>query len=143
MAGTPPGFDAASVRAGLHQAMQFGISEAEIPTFVMPAPDPVTGDDRGVPWDIDAAVSRPARQEIQVLCALEYQPQVTATQGDLADRQPARITITILDEEYEQIKGFDYLKIGGRKFTYKSTYPSLGLGTVVVWQIRCESVDVG
>lgn len=141
------GFDAAEVRAGLHLAMQVGLPTdvADQPTFVFPAQF-VTGqpsDPEGTPYAWDAPRTRAgADTTFQVPCAIEYVDGEGKIEnfGVIA---PSRVILTLLDVDYEIIVGFSYCVIGGNRYFYRRTETPLGLVSVGVFRIHCQSDDEG
>lgn len=144
MAGNPPGFNPTEVRNGLRFAMTFGIPEGSPPTFVMPTTYTAGGDfdSHGVPWHPDdVPVPGTPGQSIAVPCAVEY-TQGPGKADTFSHLMPSKILLTLLDEEYQQIKGFEYVVINGNKYLYRNTQAPVGLGSIEVWQIVCESEDM-
>lgn len=146
MAGTPPGFDADAVRAGLRFAMEFGLpSEAvDQPTFFMPVVSTTSDevDAEGVPYDPGATLTTGTAVRKRVDCAVEYidGEGKIETFGIL---NPSKIKLTLLDEEFAQIDGFYYVVIKGQKYYYQRSEPPIALGTVDVHTIYCRSSDEG
>lgn len=142
----PPGFNASRVQEGLYKAMGFGepTRTADKATFFFVTSTPPAGvvvDMDDTPFDPDV---RPTRsiQSVQVPCAIEF--------FDRADRAesfgviaPSRIQITLLDVDYQKIKGFDYVAAGGDKYIYHSTEPPNALGTIDVWTVWASAEDEG
>jgi hypothetical protein len=141
------GFDAAAVRAGLRLAMQVGlpITASERPTFFMPQTVTATGhnlDGSKVPFDPTVQPTRSARQTHQVPCAIEY-ADGTGKIAALGIIDPATVVLTLLDEDYATVRGFEFVVITGQKFFYRSTEPGQGLVDVGIWRVRCVSEDEG
>lgn len=138
----PPGWDEARVKDGLHKAMGFGepTRPADQATFHLPGQqDPVDGNSEGVPWDpavkrIDKGTNK------RVACAVEFQDTLgqAVSAGDI---QATQVVVTLLDEEYQQIKGFDYVVAGGDKYYYRLTDPPVALGSIDVWTVRARALD--
>lgn len=143
---TPPGFDAASIIAGLKKAMTFGAAEADAdqPQFYMPrtnspAVSPV--DDEQVPFSVTVRPTRSTLVKKTVDCAYEY----VDAEGKIENfglLNPSRVRITLLDAEYQQVKGFEYVTIGGNRFLYQKTEPPLALGSIGVWTVHCRAEDL-
>lgn len=144
--GTPSSFDAAAVRAGLLTAMNFGLPTVtnDQPTFFMPqtttSTDPL--DDEGVPFSPTASLTTSTLVKKRVPCAVEY------IDGDgkietFAVVNPSKVKLTILDTDYDQIKGFHYCVIQGQKYFYQRTEPPVALGTIDVYTVHCKSEDEG
>lgn len=151
MAGTIPGFPAQAVRDGLRIPMRMGmpVDVNQWPEFVItsaPVPDPAT-DDRGYPWDPDAPAPPPAETRVRVLCAFEV-PDPAQRQENFGAVQPATLIVTLLDEEYLQVEGFEYVNIwltaggGPTRYYYRNVHMRSALDTVEVWQIEVATEDV-
>lgn len=138
----PPSFNAARVRAGLLKAMGFGepTRAADKVTFHLvtrPAVEDADGD--GVPFDPSVRVTA-TDTALAVTCALDYlddNGEVIAG-GDL---KPARVRVTLLDAEYQQIKSFDYLTAGGDRYARDSIAPPFALGGLDVWTVYATAED--
>lgn len=130
MAGTNPGFDAGAFRSAIRfvQDMAAPPLEAEQATFYAPATLVYAGslDDDDVPFDPSTTVVRQPAVGVKVPCGIEYLDAdgqalvfgtVTAT----------KVKITLLDEEYTQVKNAAYVVIGGDKYLYRRTEPPSGL----------------
>lgn len=148
MAGTSriSGFDATSVRNGLRLAMQVGlpVNTADQPTFFMPqvtvAPtEPL--DQEGVPFDPSYRPTR-TRTSVTAPCAIEYQDGSGKLEnfGVIA---PTKVVLTLLDQDYLKVKGFEYVVISGTRFFYQRTETAKGLVTVGLYKIHCLSEDEG
>lgn len=150
MAATPaiPNFPADAVRAGLRLAMTVGLPviTEEQPTFYFPSTEVLTGDpgdQEGVPFAPTTTVVRtPTAASVQVPCAIEYQDGAGKVIS-IGVIQPAKVVLTFLDEDYEQVKGFQFVVIGASRFFYRRTEPPKGLVTVGLYKIHCFSEDEG
>jgi hypothetical protein len=145
MAGTPPGFNANAVRAGLHTAMQFGTPSdpGMRATFITLVSDTTAApaDDEGTPFDPAASITPGTPKSVQLLCAVEYidvMDKLTA----FGYTTPSRVRITLLDTEYAQIEGFTFVVIGGDRYDFRKLQPPLGMGPITVYVVECEAVDV-
>lgn len=143
----PPGFDADAARQGILNAMGFGepTRSDDKAWFYFPktrATDPPGGamDDDSVPFDFTSPVVSSGPGRVQVSCAVEYIDTAEVT-GTFGGDRPARVKITLLDDEYQQIKGFSFVVAGGDKYTYDSTEPPVALGTIDVWTVHATSED--
>lgn len=155
MAGTPPGFVESDVRAGLYQAMQFGKPSGTDESLVFHVPsypaDPgSTYDQSGVPFDPSQSKSAPTYELVEVACAVEYQdrPQVYVNPELVGSGiSNAVLKITMLDTEYQQVRGFDWCSAkasigsGSERYFYRRTQPAIGMGTIDVFIIYCEAED--
>lgn len=147
MAGALQGFDPDAFIAGIHSAMEMGLSPdpALQPIFcfktpVVPDSGPV--DLAGAAWSpAQTTSSGPDRQVAGVMCAIEF-ADAAGNPSSLGVADAARAVITLLGDDYQQVVGFDYVVIGGCRFNYRSTNPPLGISTVAVWQVHVVAVDM-
>lgn len=144
MAGSVPGFNADEVRAGLRLAMTVGLPpvEADQPTFFMPRVASTTGaaDEDFIPFDPAQRRTLAPPVSHRVPCAVEY----FDNQGKIENFGvivPSKVEITLLDEDYAKIKGFEFVVIGGNKYWYSRTAPPNGLVSVGVFTIYCTAED--
>lgn len=139
---TPAGFDTAAVLSGLRTAMGFGAPTRteDRATFYLP---PVDVDDTEVE-DLHEVPFNPTVQrtatpiKLAVACAVEFFAggQVIESFGvALADK----IKVTLLDPEYQQVKGFLYVVAGGDKYIRAKTEPPVALGTIDVWTVWADA----
>lgn len=141
----PPGFDPARVIDGLHRAMGFGepTRDADKATFWFVTRTAAEGakDGDGVGFDPSpAGRAETSKRHLVVPCAIEYFDRADV-QGTFGIAQPSRIEITLLDPDYQQIKGFSYVVAGGDKYLYRSTEPPTALGSVDIWMIHAVAED--
>lgn len=142
MAGADPGFNAAEFREAIHFAMRMGAAPetdeqvtfhfASTLTYNLP------GDGADVPFDPDATVTRTTPTPVRVDCAIEYydaENQPTNF-GLLA---PTRLTLTLLDEDYEQVKDAAYVVAHGDRYNYRRTEPPSGLFDVGLYTMHFTS----
>lgn len=139
----PPSFDQARVIEGLHKAMGFGEPNVvgDKTTFWTETATASAGakDQEDVPFD--PSVRRPTtKSSKQVTCALEYNEKSTVV-NDYGVSQPSSVTITLLDEDYQQIKGFSWVVAGGNQYFYSETEPPTGMGSIDVWTVHANSRD--
>lgn len=139
------GFDGASVRSALRLAMQVGLptNDADLPTFYMPTSvgsttEPV--DTQGRPFDPTYKAPRSTPPSVRVPCAIEYKDAAGHEEvpGSIA---ASRVVLTLLDEDYQQVKGFAFVVIGGDKYFYRHTETPLGMVSVGVYRVHCVSED--
>jgi hypothetical protein len=142
----PPSFDAARVTEGLHRAMGFGEptraadkatfffrgNQTYIPGTVVDADD--------VPFDPEIRPTRTNVASVLVPCAVEFHERgaMTETFGVV---MPTRISITLLDEDYQRVRGFHFVVAGGDKYIYEKTEPPVALGSIDVWTVWAQSED--
>lgn len=144
MAATDPNFDADAFIEGIHTAMSIGFPPdvANQPTFHF-APvitNALPADAQGVPFDVAGTPVKTSPAAKRVPCAVEY----VDGQGKVVEfgiMQPSRIVLTFLGEDYEQVRGFDWVVIGANRYFYTNTRPPLGLDVVPLWQVECKAED--
>lgn len=144
MAGQVPGFVPAEVRAGLRLAMNVGLPTVteDQPTFFFPATASTVGpaDEDAVPFDVSQRRVVAPRRSVRVPCAIEY----FDNQGKIENFGlivPSKLELTLLDEDYAKVRGFEYVVIGGNRYWYSRTAPPLGLVSVGVFTIYCTAED--
>lgn len=144
MARAVPGFSADDFRSGIRLAMQVGLPPdlEDQPLFVFPRTATNTGpaDEDGVPFNPDEKPVLSPLRSVRVQCAVEYDDASSRVEN-LGLISPSVIKITLLDEEYAQVKGFSYVVIGGDRYNYRLTETPLGLDVVGVWTIHCTAED--
>lgn len=140
----PAAFDATRVSEGLYKAMGFGepTRVADKATFYFVTttlPDGTPVDDDRVSFDPDVrAVKKVASK--QVPCAIEFQDRSDRAES-FGVVTPSRIQITLLDPEYQQVRNFNYVVVGGDKYVYHSTEPPNALGSIDVWTVWASAED--
>lgn len=100
---------------------------------------PVTDED-GVPFSMNLSPEDTSKSSQQVPCAVEFYDRAdqVETFGAL---QATRIKITLLDADYQTIKGFAYVVAGGDKYVYRLTQPPDALGSIDVWTVWAVAED--
>jgi hypothetical protein len=151
---TPPTYDLNSVRAGLLLAMSFGTpnrSEDQATFYVpvedspgedSPGDDPIV-DGQGIPFNPDAvAPDFPLLyQPVVVPCAVEMLGTNTDEDTHLGDIAPVGLRLTLLEAEYDQIRGFSFMTYYGVRYDYERTH-GIGFGPQDVYQVLVKAVDV-
>ncbi len=147
MAATDPNFDSDAFIEGIHFAMGLGLpaNEDDQPTFHF-KPTVTYGaaavDDAGVPFDPTAVPETTTVPNVKVPCAVEY----IDAEGKVENWGiivPAKVLLTFLDADYQQVVGFDWVVIGPNRYFYRKTFPPLAMDSVGVWQIECAAEDQG
>lgn len=142
------GFDADEFRDGIWTAMAVGLPPEleDQPAFVTPAPIFDTGDERdsdGISFDWAKPRARNGKDVVtQVPCAIEY----TDMDGKIVNFgmvAASKVVLTLLDNDYELVKGFGYVVIGGNKYSYERTEPPIGMVDVTIWRVHCRTDDEG
>ena len=139
MAGKNSGFPAGEFRS----AIRFVYNMAAVPiqeeqaTFYGESTLVYTGvlDDEEVPFDPASTVVRMPAAGVRVPCGIEYfdaegQAIVFGTVT------PAKVAITLLDEDYLKVRGSSYVVIGGDKYLYRRTEPPSGLFDVGLYTMH-------
>lgn len=142
MAGSNAGFNSAEFRDSIRFAMEMGAppDAGERATFHFPSQlvynAPADGDQ--VPFDPTATVTTTEPPPVQVDCAIEYfDVENQPTQFGLL--APSRITVTLLDEDYAQVKECSYVVVHGDRYEYRRTNPPTGLFDVGVYTMHFTS----
>lgn len=145
----PPGFDAAKVTAGISKAMGFGepTRTEDKAWFYFPTTrvstdlTPPATDQDGVPFDLTAQVTpTTTKARLLVQCAVEYL-DAQPTPERFGELTSSHIKITLMDADYQKVKGFSYVVAGGDKYLYQRTEPPVALGTIDFWFIHCTAED--
>lgn len=144
MAGQNSGFDARAFRQNIRFVMAMGAppSEGEQATFYFPSQLVYNAntDAEDVPFDPNATVTRVIPPSVRVPCAVEYK-DVNGELTDFGVITPSKASITLLDEDYAQVKGCAYVVLRGEKFAYRSTEYPTGLFDVGVYVMHFVAED--
>lgn len=147
MAGSNTGFDADAFKAGIYLAMEMGSPNATVDkaTFYWITENTYDdADNAGAPWDWGATPVVVDETSPVVLdrVALEFIPRSTLSQGNaVGSFNTPRAVITVLDDEWDQIEGFDYCEISGNRYGVDYIRPKLALFEVDVVQVELVAVD--
>lgn len=146
MAKTDPNFDPQDFIDGIHFAMSLGLPPAseDQPTFYFPATvdNTAPADASGIPFAPEAEPTYTRPPSVKVPCAVEY----VDAEGKIESfgvAVPAYVVLTLLQQDYDVVRGFEFVIIGGNRYWYRSTFPPLGMDSVGVWQIKCRTDDEG
>lgn len=151
MARAIEGFQAIEFREGIRLAMEMGMPAQpdRWPVFVHKVtPDTIGGlDHAGVPWDPNTQPERiPDKRITDILCAVEFLDPVERS-APYGATQPQTVHITLLDEEYEAVEGFDHVELfptltgNPTIFHYRKVLEHHTLDTVGVWILECATED--
>lgn len=154
MAGANPSFDAATFRDGILTAMRMGappeVSQRATFLFRRGAQryfrdgeeiPPPRLDQEGKPLDPTIRVeSVPAREPLQTDCAVEFE-SATADEVPVGNFRPAKVVITLLEEEYEQVQDAIEVRLGGDVYVIGYQRPPMGLFQVGVRQFVAFARD--
>jgi hypothetical protein len=145
MAGADAGFNAAEFRDAIHFAMQMGaapdLDEQVTFHFASTLTYNVPADGAQVPFDPTATVtSAPSAAPVRVPCAVEYfDAENQPTNFGLM--APSRLSITLLDEDYERVKASTYVVAHGDRYNYRRTEPPSGLFDVGLYTMHFTAVN--
>lgn len=148
MAG-PVDFVDQDVINGMHTAMQFGRPNDpdKVLTFWKEIDTVVEGtavDQEGVPFD--PTPGKRTVTEEQLGTDVQYSAKVgggSTIKTEFGEIIPTSLKITLLEPEYQQVKGFDYVKSGNVKYYYRDSEPVQALGTIDVHVINVETPQEG
>lgn len=141
------GFSADAFRTGIRFAMQLGLdpdTETGVVFVMAPVVDPgdTTVDAQGVPWDPAEVGTLPDEgEEISAVCAVEFSPSSGLNTAGV-DVEPAKVTVTILDEDWAPVAACIAIRLGDRVYRRGYNHPPLGLFSVGVHQINFWAGDV-
>lgn len=147
MAGTDTAFDADDFRTNIRATMLMGLTaeEADRPKFLFNTTETFAGevDATGAPFDFTDTPTVSSTASVQVLCALEWASgKNTGTEGRImGDFEEGDLVITVLDEEYEEIKGADKVEVDGTQYEIRFVQPSVGLFNVTVFSLHCTTYN--
>jgi len=147
MAGTDPNFSAAEFRDAIRFAMKMGSpgAEEDKATFRWnPSRTFSTADPAGQPYDwtsVPASDSTPP-DVVTDLVAVEFtgRPQASGITS-MGTFDPSGVTLTILDEDYEDVKTANEVLLGGNTYVIRFHAPPTGLFDATVHTIYAEAVD--
>lgn len=142
MAGTNPGFNAAEFRDGIKLAMNMGLPGVvtDRPTFhfktVRSYPAGTRLNAEGEPFDPNTPILITEPPPVQIPCAVEV-AQVTPEELPVGPFRQVKATITILDEQWPQVKDAYEVSLGGSRYVVSYTPPPVGLFDVTVYTFVC------
>lgn len=139
----PPGFDEARVLEGLHRAMGFGeptrTEDKATFFFVQNSPPAGPADAGGVPFDpTDRPTNVAPTKKKTVTCTVEFFDRAGVMER-IGEIRPTRVRVTLLDPQYQEVKGFAYLVAGGDKYLQPKVEPPVALGSIDVWTVWCTA----
>jgi hypothetical protein len=139
MAGANSGFDSSAFRAGIQFVFTMAASPVAEEQVAFYFPSQLvynkSVDTEDVPFDPAATVTSTPTAPIKVPCALEYVDS-EGSSGPFGVITPTRVTTTLLDEDYEQVKGATYIVIAGDRYNYRRTEPPSGLFDVGLYTMH-------
>jgi hypothetical protein len=138
MAGTQTGFDAATFRSKIQFVFNMAATPDADRQLKFYFNDVVTyagrKDGDAVPFDPTATVTRTSTDPVTVPCGIKVtkaSEQNTAFGGVL----PTKVTCTLLDEDYDQVKDADYIVFDGEKYLKENTGAPTGLFDVGIYSM--------
>lgn len=146
MAGTDSRFDASAFRDAVHFAMNMGLpqTESERATFhfrgVKTWPPGTVLDQDGTPINPNISPTTVTPDPVQIPCAVEFS-QAKPDELPAGQFIPTKATVTILDEDYPQVKDAIEVELNGDRYAIRYTPPSMGLFEVTVYQFICFAKD--
>ena len=100
-------------------------------------------DANGVPFDLEGEVVEPEYRFERPACAVE-----TTGSADSPWLSPGQVLFTLLDEEWELVRGFDQVEMwlggvgsGAAVYRFDRVVQQPTLETVGVWQVLCKTED--
>jgi hypothetical protein len=145
VAGTLPSFDPDEFRDAIRFAQTMGMPDdvGAQATFyfakTVTADAPV--DDAGVPFAPETAVTREtSKSPVRVTCSIEDGgPEASETP---IGKYGKAIVITLLDEEYEKVVGFEVVAYQGVDYDFDRELLASALGSVGIHRLLCISEGV-
>lgn len=146
MVGSNPAFDPAVFRASIRSTMNMGlpVPVEERPTFRWSVKaDYAIEDPASKPYNWTATPTNvETHPDVQVPCAVEFAARPAgSTETTLGQFDVSRVIVTILDEDYAQVRGADVILVGTNTYDVDFVGPPLGLFEVTVYQIFATARD--
>lgn len=139
-------FDGAVFREAIRNTMKMGLpeDEAERVTFRW-TPDRTyaNGDSAGNPWSWDdTPATEDAPADVQVAAAVEFSARPAGSVDTVMGQfDTSRVAVTLLDEDFELIRGADLMIFDGAIYEVQFIAPPVGLFDVTVYTIYGEARD--
>ncbi len=133
-------FDRVAFEAGIRLAMNLGLPAAEEdrPLFRFPRvrayPPGTVLDHEGHPLDPNVAPTITTQTPVRIPCAIEWD-DASPDQLPPGVRVPTRLTITMLDDEYQQVKDAVIVEVGGDRYQISHVAPPVALSDSGVWTL--------
>lgn len=140
------GFNSAEVRDALKFAMKMGLPDAveERITFMWRKQrDYQSKDPAGRPYNWRSQpTSDDTPDPVQIDAAIQFSDRMTNSSGTaLGQFDAARIQVTVLDVDYELVRGANIIMANGATYTIDFVAPPEGLFDMTVYTIYASSVD--
>ncbi len=145
MAGTDSRFNATKFRDAIHFAMSMGTPTKPVEKAIFqwtPKREFAAPDSGNRPYNWTATpVVEDVHPDVQVLCAVAFSGSDGFDGTAVGTFDRARATLTLLDEEYEKVKGANQVLLGGNKYEILYTAPPTGLFDVTVYSMFAQAID--
>lgn len=146
MAGTNAGFNASAFKAGIRQAMTMGLPNAESERITFrwnPDRTYQRHDAEGNPWEWDdVPLTDSTQPDVLVTAAVEFAARPAGSlDTSMGQFDASRVIVTILDEDYETIRGADLMLFDGNEYDIQFVAPPLGLFEVTIYSVYGEARD--
>lgn len=142
MAGSNAGFDADGFRTAIRFAMTMGspTRTQEKATFRWTPQQTFNPQDparRPYRWDQEPVTDTTPADIVLDNVAVEFATNRASGSTSVGDFVPLRATVTLLDDEYDQVAGADMVLLGGDAYIVSMT-TVVALFSVNVYQMFCE-----
>jgi hypothetical protein len=140
-------FDAAAFRDAIRFAMDMGLPEttADRATFKWtPVKTYANADTGGRPYKLtEAAASTTTHSDVQIPVGWQFVPTRVGNEQQTAmgSFDNDRVIMTILDEDYDQVKGADICVLGGDDYIVDYVAPPDGLFEVTIYTLYLTARD--
>jgi hypothetical protein len=139
-------FNADQFKAAIRSTMLMGMPEepSERITFRWtPNRSYTSADSAGNPWSWeDVPVSEDAPEDVQVPAAVEFSARPAGSMDTpIGQFDTSRVIVTLLDDDFEQIRGADLIMIDGATYDVMFVGPPVGLFSVTVYSVFGEARD--
>lgn len=142
------GFDAEEFRSAIRNAMIMGMpsNPMEQVTFRWRHRQTFeTQDNTSNPYDwTDTPITDDSDEfpDVTLPVACEFVSRASLSAGTpLGEIDTPKVILTLLDDEYEQVKGASFVIIAGATYEINYTAPPMGLFDVSVYEMYCTAQD--
>lgn len=138
MAGSSSSFSATKFRTGIRFAMDMGTppdAADQIVFYFNPTrATSATRDGEGIPFDPSAVITETPRPPARRPCAVEYL-DASDEPTPFGSVLPAKVRVTLLDEDHQAVKGADYIVVSGDRYLRHHVPPAFGLFDAGIYQM--------
>jgi hypothetical protein len=139
VAGSSASFDGAAFRDAIRQVMELAApvnqSDQAVFHFASERSSTAPTDVTGTPFDPSATVTSTAKSSVSLDCVIEY-VDIEDDPTHFGLLSPSKIRILLLDEEYVQVAGCQYVVVAGNKYIYRRTDVPVGLYDVGIYTMH-------